>query len=241
MGSKRRGRRSSNGRCANGACGPSSSIPPRSWARATTIRRRRTTSSIKGYAAGPRSARSQEGWPSSTSGTSRPSSSGRRGPGPRRRELSRRRGQPTLSRRRPPDRGGLRPQGLPFAVPAPLLKAAGALFERVAGITGRRPLLTAAYGKLSGWTAYYDNAKSRREFGHSYIDPDRTIADGCATSATPFVPEGTRSSQTRIPGLDQEYEVFAFGRALREAKTRSLPDQRTRTGRTMCEACFPDR
>lgn len=66
----------------------------------------------------------------------------------------------------------------PIAVPAPLLRAGGALLERVAGITGRRPLLTAAYGKLSGWTAYYDNAKSRREFGHSYIDPDRTIADG---------------------------------------------------------------
>ena len=37
--------------------------------------RRRTTSSIEGYAAGPRSARSPEAWPSSTSGTSRPSSS----------------------------------------------------------------------------------------------------------------------------------------------------------------------
>lgn len=66
----------------------------------------------------------------------------------------------------------------PFAVPAPLLRAAGAVLERLAGGTGRRPLLTAAYGRLSGWTAYYDNAKSRREFGHEYIDPDRTIADG---------------------------------------------------------------
>jgi hypothetical protein len=31
---------------------------------------------------------------------------------------------------------------------------------------------------LSGWTAHYDNAKSRREFDHAYIDIDRTIADG---------------------------------------------------------------
>ncbi len=66
----------------------------------------------------------------------------------------------------------------PFAVPAPLLRAAGTVLEWIAGSTGRRPLLTAAYGRLSGWTAYYDNAKSRREFGHVYIDPDRTIEDG---------------------------------------------------------------
>jgi dihydroflavonol-4-reductase len=68
----------------------------------------------------------------------------------------------------------------PFPVPAPLLAAAGRLLEGRARATGRRPLLTAAYGRLSGWTAFYDNAKSRREFGHAYIDPDRTIADGWA-------------------------------------------------------------
>jgi hypothetical protein len=52
--------------------------------------------------------------------------------------------------------------------------------ERAARKSGRRPLLTAAYGRLSGWTAFYDNAKSRREFGHVYIDADKTIADGWA-------------------------------------------------------------
>ena len=66
----------------------------------------------------------------------------------------------------------------PFPIPAPWLAAAGSILERAARRTGRRPLLTAAYGRLSGWTAYYDNAKSRAEFGHDYIDPDRTIADG---------------------------------------------------------------
>jgi dihydroflavonol-4-reductase len=68
----------------------------------------------------------------------------------------------------------------PFPVPAPLLAAAGRFLERAARKTGRRPLLTAAYGRLSGWTAYYDNTKSRREFSHAYIDVDKTIGDGWA-------------------------------------------------------------
>jgi len=66
----------------------------------------------------------------------------------------------------------------PFPVPAPLLTAAGRLLEWSGRRTGRRPLLTAAYGRLSGWTAYYDNSKSRREFGHAYLDAERTIRDG---------------------------------------------------------------
>jgi dihydroflavonol-4-reductase len=66
----------------------------------------------------------------------------------------------------------------PFPIPAPLLAAAGLVLERSGRRTGRRPLLTAAYGRLSGWTAYYDNTKSRREFDHTYIDVDTTIRDG---------------------------------------------------------------
>jgi len=66
----------------------------------------------------------------------------------------------------------------PFPVPSLLLAAAGHVLERAARGTGRRPLLTAAYGRLSGWRAFYDNARSRREFDHSYIDPDKTIEDG---------------------------------------------------------------
>ncbi len=68
----------------------------------------------------------------------------------------------------------------PFRVPGPLFTTAGRVFELAACRTGRRPLLTAAYGRLSGWTAFYDNAKSRREFDHRYIDADATIADGWA-------------------------------------------------------------
>ena len=66
----------------------------------------------------------------------------------------------------------------PFLIPAPLLTTAGHVLEWASRRTGRRPLLTAAYGRLSGWTAYYDSAKSRREFGHVYIDADKTITDG---------------------------------------------------------------
>lgn len=71
-------------------------------------------------------------------------------------------------------------RAFPIRMPAPLVTAAGHVLELTARLTGRRPLITAAYGRLSGWTAYYDNAKSRRDFGHAYIDADRTIADGWA-------------------------------------------------------------
>jgi len=74
----------------------------------------------------------------------------------------------------------------PFPVPPAVLTAAGYMLEALARRTGRRPLLTAAYGRLSGWTAYYDNAKSRLEFGHVYIEPGRTIADGWDHFRTTF-------------------------------------------------------
>jgi dihydroflavonol-4-reductase len=66
----------------------------------------------------------------------------------------------------------------PFAVPASLIAAAGGVLELASRFTGKRPLLTAAYGRLSGWYGYYDNGKSRREFGHEYIPVEQTIRDG---------------------------------------------------------------
>ncbi|MBN2399560.1 MAG: hypothetical protein JXI33_04390, partial [Candidatus Aminicenantes bacterium] len=66
----------------------------------------------------------------------------------------------------------------PFMVPAALITVAGAVLEMVSRFSGKRPLLTAAYGRLSGWFAYYDNSKSRREFDHEYIPVGRTIRDG---------------------------------------------------------------
>lgn len=68
----------------------------------------------------------------------------------------------------------------PFRIPGPVITAAGHVLELATRLTGRRPLITAAYGRLSGWTAYYDNAKSRREFDQDYVDADKTIADGWA-------------------------------------------------------------
>jgi dihydroflavonol-4-reductase len=67
----------------------------------------------------------------------------------------------------------------PFVVPAPALTAAGFLLELVSALTRRRPLLTAAYGRLSGWATYYSNAKSRTAFGHEYIPFEKTVEDSC--------------------------------------------------------------
>lgn len=78
-------------------------------------------------------------------------------------------------------------RAFPFSIPAPLLSAAGRVLERISGLSGRRPLLTAAYGRLSGWKAYYDNAKSRAEFDHSYIAVDKTVRDGWECHRHAFV------------------------------------------------------
>jgi dihydroflavonol-4-reductase len=67
----------------------------------------------------------------------------------------------------------------PFRVPGFLLTAAGAVLELISACTGKRPLLTRAYGRLSGWFGYYSNAKSREAFGHRYRPFETTIADGC--------------------------------------------------------------
>lgn len=68
----------------------------------------------------------------------------------------------------------------PFRIPAPLIAAAGGALEAASALTGKRPLLTAAYGRMSGWTAFYSNEKSRSELGHEYLPVDTTIADGWA-------------------------------------------------------------
>jgi dihydroflavonol-4-reductase len=67
----------------------------------------------------------------------------------------------------------------PLRVPGFLLAAAGAVLELISLITGKRPLLTRAYGRLSGWFGYYSNAKSRETFSHEYRPFEKTIADGC--------------------------------------------------------------
>jgi dihydroflavonol-4-reductase len=77
-------------------------------------------------------------------------------------------------------------KSFPFRMPAPLIALAGGLLEGASLLTGKRPLLTAAYGRLSGWTAYYSNEKSRREFGHEYIPVETTVADGWEYYRTNF-------------------------------------------------------
>jgi len=69
---------------------------------------------------------------------------------------------------------------VPFAVPPFLLVAAGALAEAFSRLTRKRPLITSAYGRLSGWTAYYSSEKSRRELGATYRSLEDTIGDACA-------------------------------------------------------------
>lgn len=67
----------------------------------------------------------------------------------------------------------------PFPVPAFLLIIVGGFLEFVGKFTKRKPLLTYAYGKLSGWTVYYSNEKSKKVFDHEYRPFEKTIADSC--------------------------------------------------------------
>lgn len=67
----------------------------------------------------------------------------------------------------------------PVAVPAPLVTFGGALLELASRLTRRRPLLTAGYGRLSGWTAFYANGASRALLGRDYRPFAETIRDGC--------------------------------------------------------------
>ncbi len=80
---------------------------------------------------------------------------------------------------------------VPFVAPPALLRAAGALAELASLATRRRPLITEAYGRLSGWTAYYSSEKSRRELGATYRSLEDTIGDGCAYYEERFLGRGS--------------------------------------------------
>ena len=67
----------------------------------------------------------------------------------------------------------------PFPVPGTILSAAVLSLEMVSLLTRKKPLLTYAYGRLSAWTTFYSNAKSRRDFSHEYIPVEETIRDAC--------------------------------------------------------------
>jgi len=76
---------------------------------------------------------------------------------------------------------------VPLVIPPVVLRGAGWLAEATAVITKGRPLLTEAYGRLSGWRAYYSNEKSCRELGVTYRRLEDTIGDGCDDYAARFL------------------------------------------------------
>lgn len=67
----------------------------------------------------------------------------------------------------------------PFPIHPLILSIVGFILEIISYITNKKPLLTYAYGKLSGWKAYYSNEKSIKIFNHTYIDFEKTIEDSC--------------------------------------------------------------
>ena len=75
----------------------------------------------------------------------------------------------------------------PFPVPAWLLSGAGLSMEMASRLTRKRPVLTYAYGRLSGWTTFYSNEKSRRDFSHEYIPVEKTIQDSCRYFERTFI------------------------------------------------------
>jgi dihydroflavonol-4-reductase len=70
----------------------------------------------------------------------------------------------------------------PLRLPPPLVTLAGRITEALAERSGRRPLLTAAYGRLSGIRAYYSNRKGVAELGLTY----RPFADTIDAACTDF-------------------------------------------------------
>ncbi|HOV46978.1 MAG TPA: NAD-dependent epimerase/dehydratase family protein [Exilispira sp.] len=68
---------------------------------------------------------------------------------------------------------------LAIPVPPVFLFLGGHLLEFISNFTNKRPLITASYGRLSGFKAYYSNKKSIDTFSHKYIDFEKTIEDAC--------------------------------------------------------------
>ncbi len=79
---------------------------------------------------------------------------------------------------------------IPFRVPPFVLVAAGWSAELISRFTRKRPLITLSYGRLSGWSAYYRNAKSREQLGVAYRRLEETIADGCKYYEEHFLEQG---------------------------------------------------
>lgn len=76
---------------------------------------------------------------------------------------------------------------IPMTIPTFALVAAGWCAETISLMTRKRPLLTIAYGKLSGWVAYYSNEKCVSELGVAFRPLEQTIRDGCSYYEERFI------------------------------------------------------
>jgi dihydroflavonol-4-reductase len=74
---------------------------------------------------------------------------------------------------------GRRSHAWPVKIPGVILVAVGAFAELASSVTGKRPLVTYASGRLSGWYTCYSNKKTREVFGINYTPFETTIADAC--------------------------------------------------------------
>jgi len=88
----------------------------------------------------------------------------------------------------------------PARLPPALLTAAGLAAELVAEITRKRPLLTAAYGRISGLRAYYSNRKSVAELGASYRPFAETVDAGCTYFEERFLGRGVTRQEPGAAG-----------------------------------------
>jgi nucleoside-diphosphate-sugar epimerase len=67
----------------------------------------------------------------------------------------------------------------PVKIPAWIFSLVGMILEFISVLTRKRPLITYAYGRLSGWYTYYSNKKSKEVFSIEYTSFEDTIADTC--------------------------------------------------------------
>ena len=84
---------------------------------------------------------------------------------------------------------GKRSHVWPIKIPAMMLSMAGGISELASFPTKKRPLITFAYGRLSGWHVYYSNKKSREAFSLTYTPFESTIADSCRYFERTFLHE----------------------------------------------------
>lgn len=80
----------------------------------------------------------------------------------------------------------------PLRFPSFLITAGGFMLETISLLSKKKPLLTYAYGRLSGWYTYYSNEKSRKAFSHSYINIEKTIQDTCSYFEHSFLQKPSR-------------------------------------------------